>query len=57
MTGRTIGFVFIEGYADWEFGLLSGSAAEWFGARCVALTRSAGRWSRSAASSSPGSAA
>lgn len=38
MTGRTIGFVFIEGYADWEFGLLSGSAAEWFGAGCVALT-------------------
>jgi putative intracellular protease/amidase len=38
MTTRTIGFVFIEGYADWEFGLLSGSAPEWFGARPVALT-------------------
>ena len=40
MTTRTIGFVFIEGYADWEFGLLSGSAPEWFGARPVALTPS-----------------
>ena len=38
MATRTIGFVFIEGYADWEFGLLSGSAPEWFGARPVALT-------------------
>ncbi len=38
MAGKTIGFVFIEGFADWEFGLLSGSAPEWFGARCVALT-------------------
>jgi hypothetical protein len=38
MTTRTIGFVFIEGYADWEFGLLSGSAPEWFGAGPVALT-------------------
>jgi hypothetical protein len=35
---KTIGFVFIEGYADWEFGFLSGSAPEWFGARPVALT-------------------
>lgn len=35
---RTIGFVFIEGYADWEFGFLSGSAVEWFDARPVALT-------------------
>jgi putative intracellular protease/amidase len=38
MTTRTIGFVFIEGFADWEFGFLSGSAPEWFGARPVALT-------------------
>jgi putative intracellular protease/amidase len=30
--------VFIQGYADWEFGFLSGSAVEWFGARPVALT-------------------
>jgi putative intracellular protease/amidase len=35
---KTIGFVFIEGFADWEFGFLSGSAPEWFGARPVALT-------------------
>jgi putative intracellular protease/amidase len=35
---KTIGFVFIEGYADWEFGFLSGSAVEWFDARPVALT-------------------
>jgi hypothetical protein len=38
MAAKTIGFVFIEGFADWEFGLLSGSAPEWFGARCIALT-------------------
>lgn len=38
MTTGTIGFVFIQGYADWEFGFLSGSAVEWFGARPVALT-------------------
>jgi hypothetical protein len=38
MTTRTIGFVFVEDFADWEFGFLSGSAPEWFGARPVALT-------------------
>jgi putative intracellular protease/amidase len=37
---RTIGFVFIEGFADWEFGFLSGST-EWFDSRAVALTPSA----------------
>jgi putative intracellular protease/amidase len=36
-TTKTIGFVFIQGFADWEYGLLSGSAIEWFGARTVAL--------------------
>lgn len=36
--GKTIGFVFIEKFADWEFGLLSASAVEWFGARTLALT-------------------
>jgi putative intracellular protease/amidase len=36
--GKTIGFLFIEGLADWEYGLLSGSAVEWFGARAVSLT-------------------
>lgn len=35
---KTIGFVFIEGFADWEFGLLSGSIPEWFGGRPVALS-------------------
>jgi putative intracellular protease/amidase len=35
---KTIGLVFIEGYADWEFGLLSGSAPEWFDARFIALS-------------------
>lgn len=34
---KTIGFVFVEGVADWEFGMLSASAAEWFRARAVAL--------------------
>ncbi len=34
---KTIGFVFVEGFADWEFGMLSASAVEWFGARAVAL--------------------
>jgi putative intracellular protease/amidase len=35
---KTIGFVFIEGFADWEFGLLSASAVEYFGARAVSLS-------------------
>ncbi|PRD44074.1 glutamine amidotransferase [Phyllobacterium phragmitis] len=34
---KTIGLVFIQGYADWEFGFLSGSAVEYFNARVVAL--------------------
>jgi len=38
----TIGFVFIPVFADWEFGLLSGSAADWFGLKTVALTPDAG---------------
>jgi putative intracellular protease/amidase len=37
MTTRTIGFVFIEGFADWEFGFLSG-ASEWVAVRPIALT-------------------
>jgi putative intracellular protease/amidase len=37
---KTIGFVFIDKFADWEFGLLSGSATDWFGARTVALSPS-----------------
>jgi len=39
---RTIGFVFIEGYADWEYGLLAASSVEWFGARAVPLSPGAG---------------
>ncbi|RVA48344.1 glutamine amidotransferase [Mesorhizobium sp. M7A.F.Ca.US.001.01.1.1] len=35
---KTIGFLFIEGFADWEYGLLAASAVEWFGARVVSLT-------------------
>lgn len=35
---RTIGLLFIEGYADWEFGLLAASAVEWFGLRTVSLS-------------------
>lgn len=35
---KTVGLVFIEKFADWEFGLLAASAVEWFGARAVALT-------------------
>lgn len=34
---KTIGFVFIQGFADWEYGLLSGYAVELLGARPVAL--------------------
>lgn len=36
--GKTIGFVFVDRFADWEFGLLSASAVEYFGARAVAIT-------------------
>ncbi|PYE88659.1 DJ-1/PfpI family protein [Phyllobacterium leguminum] len=35
---KTIGLVFIEGYADWEFGFLSGAAVGEFAARVVALS-------------------
>lgn len=35
---KTIGVVFVDRFADWEFGLLSASAVEWFGARAVAIT-------------------
>jgi putative intracellular protease/amidase len=35
---KTIGFLFIEGFADWEYGLLAASAVEWFGASTVSLT-------------------
>ncbi len=35
---KTIGFVFIQGFADWEYGLLACSAVEWFGAKAVSLS-------------------
>ena len=35
---KTIGFLFIPGFADWEYGLLAASAVEWFSARAVSLT-------------------
>ena len=36
--GKIVGFVFIERFADWEYGLLAASAVEWFGAKAVSLT-------------------
>ena len=35
---KTVGLVFIDRFADWEYGLLSASAVEWFGAKAVALS-------------------
>lgn len=35
---KKIGFIFIEGFADWEFGILSASAVEWFSARAFSIT-------------------
>lgn len=35
---KTIGVLFIDRFADWEYGLLAASAVEWFGARAVSLT-------------------
>lgn len=35
---KTIGLVFIPGFADWEYGLLSASAVEWFGGRALSLS-------------------
>jgi putative intracellular protease/amidase len=40
--GKTIGFLFIPGFADWEYGLLAASAVEWFGSRAVALSPDGG---------------
>ena len=36
--GKTIGVVFVDRWADWEFGLLTGSAPEWFGGRVVSIS-------------------
>lgn len=35
---RKIGFVFINRFADWEYGLLAASAVEWFGAEAISLS-------------------
>lgn len=35
---KTIGLLFIDGYADWEYGLLAASAVEWFGIKAVSLS-------------------
>jgi putative intracellular protease/amidase len=35
---RAIGFVFIPGFADWEYGMLSASAVDWFGDRAIAMS-------------------
>ena len=35
---KTIGIVLIDGFADWEFGLLAGGAAEHFGAKVVFMS-------------------
>jgi putative intracellular protease/amidase len=35
---KTIGIVLIDGFADWEFGLLSGGAAEHFGAKVIFIS-------------------
>lgn len=35
---KTIGVLFIDGLADWEYGLLAASAVDWFGARAVSLS-------------------
>ena len=39
--GKTVGLIFIEGFADWEFGVLSaaiGGGEEWFDGKVVALS-------------------
>ena len=35
---KNVGFVFIEGYADWEFGFLSAAVVEYMGGRTIALS-------------------
>lgn len=34
----TVGFVFVEGFADWEFGFLSASVREWFGGKSISIS-------------------
>ncbi|MDK9719549.1 MAG: hypothetical protein OEL53_00030 [Rhodospirillales bacterium] len=35
---KSIGVFFIDDWADWEFGLLTGAIAEWFGGRTVSIS-------------------
>jgi putative intracellular protease/amidase len=35
---KTVGVVFIEGWADWEFGLLTSSVTEWLAGRVVVIS-------------------
>jgi len=44
-TGKTVGLLFIDGYADWEFGLLSaaiGGGEEWFDGHVIAISPNQG---------------
>ena len=36
--GKTIGFVFIPGFADWEYGFLAAAGADWFSFKPVSLS-------------------
>lgn len=38
VTPRTVGFVFVDRFADWEFGFLSAAIDEWFGGKAVAIS-------------------
>jgi transcriptional regulator GlxA family with amidase domain len=35
---KTVGFVFVDRFADWEFGFLSASVGEWFGGKTVSIS-------------------
>jgi putative intracellular protease/amidase len=39
---KTIGFIFLSGFADWEYGLLAASARAWFGGATISLTADGG---------------
>lgn len=36
--GKTIGFVFIPGFADWEYGFLAAAGTDWFDFKAVSLS-------------------
>lgn len=35
---KAVGFIFVDRFAEWEYGLLAASAVEWFGAETIAMT-------------------